>query len=77
MSTNILSPRSTTPSKPNPWYQEENVAGIVTPSVFDTTQPLFYNVPMYDHDVSQPMELDDSILNIQTVSTREQNCAST
>jgi hypothetical protein len=74
---NELSPGSKTPSKPNFWYHKENdIAGIVTPSIFETKETMFNNVPIYGH-VSSEMELDDNMLDIQAVSACKQKRAST
>ena len=76
-SRNELSPRSKTPSEPNSWYHEEDdIAGIVTPSIFETKETMFNNVPIYGH-VSPAMALDDHMLDIEVVSTCEQARAST
>jgi hypothetical protein len=75
-SRNQLSPRSKTPSGPNSWnHEEDDVAGIVTPSIFETKETMFNNVPIYGH-VSPSMALDDHMLDIQVVSTCEQKRAS-
>jgi hypothetical protein len=67
-SGNEQTPTSTTPSKPNSWYDEENQnTSIVTPSIFDIEQTMVAPVPIYDH-VTQAMALDDNILDIQAVS---------
>ena len=71
---NVLTPRSTTPSKPNSWYDEENQnSSIVTPSIFDIEQPMVNPVPIYGH-VNQAMALDDNILDKQAVSKHTQKC---
>jgi hypothetical protein len=74
-----MSPTSTTPSKPDSWYpREKNMGGVVMRYIFETAQNMFNNEPIYDHhDVYGAMDLDDNILNIQAVSTSEQNRAST
>jgi hypothetical protein len=66
-SKNIMSPTSTTPSKPDSWYpRENNMGGVVTPSIFETAQNMFNNEPIYDHyDVYRAMDMDDNILDIQ------------
>jgi hypothetical protein len=65
---------STTPSKPNSWYDEENQnSSIVTPSIFDIEQPMVNPVPIYGH-VNQAMALDDNILDKQAVSKHTQKC---
>jgi hypothetical protein len=67
-SGNEQTPTSTTPSKPNSWYDEENQnTSIVTPSIFDIEQTMVASVPMYGH-VTQAMALDDNVLDIQAVS---------
>jgi hypothetical protein len=72
-SGNVLTPRSTTPSKPNSWYDEENQnSSIVTPSIFDTEQTMVNPVSIYGH-VTQAMALEDNVLDIQAVSNQTQN----
>jgi hypothetical protein len=67
-SRNEPSPGSKTPSKPNSWFHNENdIAGIVTPGIFETKETMFNNEPIYGH-VSSEMELDDNMLDIQAVS---------
>jgi hypothetical protein len=62
------SPRPTPPSKPNSWdWQQDCMAGVVTPSVFETKENVFNNVPIYGH-VTDEMTLDESMLDIQEVS---------
>jgi hypothetical protein len=71
-SRNVITPRSTTPSKPNSWYDEENQnSSIVTPSIFDIEQTMVNPVPIYGH-VTQAMALEDNILDIQLVSNQTQ-----
>jgi hypothetical protein len=71
-SGNVQTPRSTTPSKPNSWYDEENQnSSIVTPSIFDIEQTMVNPVPIYGH-VTQAMALEDNILDIQAVSNQTQ-----
>jgi hypothetical protein len=71
-SGNVLTPRSTTPSKHNSWYDEENQnSSIVTPSIFDIEQIMVNPVPIYGH-VTQAMTLEDNILDIQAVSNQTQ-----
>jgi hypothetical protein len=71
-SGNLQTPRSTTPSKPNSWYGEENQnSSIVTPSIFDIEQTMVNHVPIYGH-VTQAMEIEDNILDIQAVSNQTQ-----
>jgi hypothetical protein len=49
-SRNEKTPTSTTPSKPNSWYDEENQnTSIVTPSIFDKEQAMVTPVPIYGH----------------------------
>jgi hypothetical protein len=68
----VLTPRSTTPSKPNSWYDEENQnSSIVTPSIFDIEQTMVNHVPIYGH-VTQAMALEDNILDIHAVSNQTQ-----
>jgi hypothetical protein len=68
----VQTPRSTTPSKPNSWYDEENQnSSIVTPSIFDIEQTMVNPVPIYGH-VTQAMTLEDNILDIQAVSNQIQ-----
>ena len=76
-SNNVPFPGPTTPFKPNAWYyQGDDRARIVTPSVYETKHNMFHNVPIYGH-VTQAMALDDNILDIQaTVSTHKPNCVS-
>jgi hypothetical protein len=71
-SGNVLTPRSTTPSKPNSWYDEvyQN-SSIVTPSIFDIEQTMVNHVPIYGH-VTQVMALEDNIVDIQAVSNQTQ-----
>jgi hypothetical protein len=69
---NVQTPTSTTPSKPNSWYDEENQnTSIRTPSIFDIDQTKVNPVPIYGH-VTQAMALDDNILDIQAVSKQTQ-----
>jgi hypothetical protein len=69
---NVQTPRSTTPSKPNSWYDEENQnSSIVTPSIFDIEQTMVNPVPIYGH-VTQAMALEDNILDTQAVSNQTQ-----
>jgi hypothetical protein len=71
-SGNVQTPTSTTPSKPNSWYDEENQnTSIVTPSIFDIEQTMVAPVPIYVH-VTQAMALEDNILDIQVVSNQTQ-----
>jgi hypothetical protein len=71
-SGNELTPRSTTPSKPNSWYDEENQNyNIGTPSIFDIEQTIVNPVPIYGH-VTQAMALEDTILDMQAVSNQTQ-----
>jgi hypothetical protein len=77
-SGNVLTPRSTTPSKPNSWYDEETQnSSIVTPSIFYIAQQTMVNpVPIYGH-VTQAMALEDNILDIElsikcTLSARQE-----
>jgi hypothetical protein len=73
-SRNEHTPTSTTPSKPNSWYDGENQnTSIVTPSIFDIEQTMGTPVPIYGH-VTQAMALDDNILDIQAVSKQTQKC---
>jgi hypothetical protein len=73
-SGNEQTPTSTTPSKLNSWYAEENQnTSIVTPSIFDIEQTMVNPVPIYGH-VTQAMALDDNILDIQAVSNQTQKC---
>jgi hypothetical protein len=45
-----MSPSSTKPSKPGSWYhRENNMGGVVTPSIFETAQNMVNNEPIYDH----------------------------
>jgi hypothetical protein len=68
----VQTPTSTTPSKPNSWYDEENQnSSIVTPSIFDVEQTMVNPVPIYGH-VAQVMALEDNILDIQAVSNQTQ-----
>jgi hypothetical protein len=68
----VQTPTSTTPSKPNSWYDEENQnSSIVTPSIFDVEQTMVNPVPIYGH-VTQVMALADNILDIQAVSNQTQ-----
>jgi hypothetical protein len=72
-SGNVQTPRSTTPSKPNSWYDEENQnSSIATPSIFDIEQTMVNPVPIYGH-VTQAMALENNILLvIQAVSNQTQ-----
>jgi hypothetical protein len=71
-SGNVQTPTSTTPSKPNSWYDEENQnTSIVVPSIFDIEQTMVTPVPIYGH-VTQAMVLEDNILDIQAVSNQTQ-----
>ncbi len=73
-SRNEHTPTSTTPSKPNSWYDWENRnTSVVTPSIFDIEQPMGTPVPIYGH-VTQAMALEDNILDIQAVSNQTQKC---
>jgi hypothetical protein len=73
-SGNVQTPTSTTPSKPNSWYDEENQnTSVVTPSIFDIEQTMGTPVPIYGH-MTQAMALDDNILDIQAVSKQTQKC---
>jgi hypothetical protein len=73
-SRNEHTPTSTTPSKPNSWYDGENQnTSIVTPSIFDIEQPMGTPVQIYGH-VTQAMALDDNNLDIQAVSKQTQKC---
>jgi hypothetical protein len=73
-SGNKQTPTSTTTSKPNSWYDEENQnTSIVTPSIFDIEQTMGTPVPIYGH-VTQAMALDDNILDIQAVSNQKKKC---
>jgi hypothetical protein len=67
------SPRPTPPSKPNSWdWQQDYMAEVVTPSVFETKQNVFNSVPIYGH-VTDEMTLDEPMLDIQEVSNHEHN----
>jgi hypothetical protein len=71
-SGNVQTPTSTTPSKPNSWYDEENQnPSIVTPSIFEIEQTMVNPVSIYGH-VTQAMTLEDNILDIQAVSNQTQ-----
>jgi hypothetical protein len=71
-SGNVQTPTSTTPSKPNSWYDEENQnTSIVIPSIFYIEQTMVTPVPIFGH-VTQAMALDDNILDIQAVSKQTQ-----
>jgi hypothetical protein len=73
-SGNVQTPRSTRPSKPNSWYDEENQnTSIVTPFIFDIEQTMVNHVPRYGH-MTQAMALVDNILDIQVVSNQTQKC---
>jgi hypothetical protein len=68
----MLSPTSTTSSKPNSWYDEDNQnSSIVTPSIFDIEQIMVNHLPIYGH-MTQAMALEDNILVIQAVSNQTQ-----
>jgi hypothetical protein len=68
----VQTPTSTTPSKPNAWYDEEKQnSSIVTPSIFDIEQTMVNHVPIYGH-VTQALALDDNILDIQALSNQTQ-----
>jgi hypothetical protein len=69
----VQTPTSTTPSKPNSWYDEENQNTIiVTPSIFYIEQTMVTPVPIYGHVMTQAMGLEDNILDIQAVSNQTQ-----
>jgi hypothetical protein len=73
ISKNVLSQKATPPTKPNAWYgQPDNMAGVVTPNIFDATETVFNNVPISYEHVTKAMALDDNILDIQEVSNQDQ-----
>jgi hypothetical protein len=77
-SGNVLDPRSTTPSKPNSWYDEKNQnSSIVAPSIFYIEQTMVNPVPIYGH-VTQAMALEDNMMDIElsikcTLSARQES----
>ena len=64
----VQTPRATTQLHPNELcgYRDDK-AGIVTPSIFETSQNMFNNMPMYN-DMTHNLALEDDILDIQAVS---------
>jgi hypothetical protein len=70
---NVPSQKATPPTKPNAWYgQPDDMAGVVTPNIFDATETVFNNVPLSYGHVNEAMALEDNILDIQEVSNQDQ-----
>jgi hypothetical protein len=64
----VQTPRETTPFHPNLLCgNRDDKAGIVTPSIFETNQNMFDNMPMYG-DMTHDLALEDDISDIQAVS---------
>jgi hypothetical protein len=73
ISKNVPSQNATPPTKSNAWYgQPDDMAEVVTPNIFDATEPVFNNVPISYEHVTEAMALDDNILDIQEVSNQDQ-----
>jgi hypothetical protein len=61
----------TPPSKPNSWvWQQDDIGGVVTPTIFEAKQNMLNNIPIYEH-VNEEMALEESILDFQEVSNHD------